>query len=100
MEVCEHMTPKSPFPNDNYKDFRDYYIQKYNEKITNENQPLLLVKGLSTEKNLYRPVGAEKKRKYEENYMRDTDEYLIPELVVKREFPTELWIQGYYVLCI
>ncbi|XP_044756151.1 endoribonuclease Dicer [Coccinella septempunctata] len=98
--VCADKNPESDFPNNEYVDFCDYYLQKYNEVIINKSQPLLLVKGISQGKNLYKPVGTEKKRKWDDKYTSDTLEYLIPEMLGKREFPAELWIQGRLLPCI
>ncbi|XP_045465316.1 endoribonuclease Dicer [Harmonia axyridis] len=100
LAVCENMNPHSAFPNETYKDFFEYYDKKYSTKIIVESQPLLSVRSLSKSMNLYRPVGLEKKRKWDENFSRDNKEYLIPEMCGKREFPAELWIQGRFIPCV
>ncbi|KAL3276339.1 hypothetical protein HHI36_011721 [Cryptolaemus montrouzieri] len=95
-QVCVDMTPMSNFPNESYQDFCDYYQEKHQEHIVNRNQPLLLVKGLSRKMNLYKPQGLEKKRKKEKIY-EELQEYLIPEMVIKEEFPAALWIQARFL---
>ncbi|CAH1963375.1 unnamed protein product [Acanthoscelides obtectus] len=92
-EVCLDRNACSNFPNDDYVDFREYYIRKHDKRIENPTQPLLLVKGLTQRLNFVKPKGKESKRKHEKLY-EELTEYLIPELVVKQDFPSSLWIQA------
>ncbi|KAJ3665477.1 hypothetical protein Zmor_000970 [Zophobas morio] len=94
--VCIEKSPKSPFPNQEYSNFASYYDDKHSLRILNEDQPLLLVKGLSKKLNVFKPRGREGKRKKEKRY-EELEEYLIPEFVIKQEFPSCLWIQARFL---
>lgn len=91
--VCADKSPMSQFPNLDYSNFVSYYEEKHNLKILDTSQPLLLVKGISKKLNMLKPTGRVTKRKKEKRY-EEVEEYLIPELVIKQEFPSCLWIQA------
>nr|CAH7736058.1 unnamed protein product [Callosobruchus chinensis] len=92
-EVCLDKNAHSKFPNEDYADFVSYYITKHNQRLENPSLPLLLVKGLTQRLNFVKPKGRETKRKHEKLF-EELTEYLIPELVVKQDFPSSLWIQA------
>lgn len=92
-EVTLNKCPLSQFPNEDYGSFKDYFNEKHNQQILNTQLPLLFVKGLTKRLNFIKPKGKEGKRKRDKIYEEMT-EYLIPELVVKQEFPSVLWIQS------
>nr|CAI5861281.1 unnamed protein product [Callosobruchus analis] len=92
-EVCLDKNARSKFPNADYDDFVSYYITKHNQRIENPSLPLLLVKGLTQRLNFVKPKGRETKRKHEKLF-EELTEYLIPELVVKQDFPPSLWVQA------
>ncbi|RZC41351.1 Dicer-2 [Asbolus verrucosus] len=94
--VCMDKVPSSSFPNQDYDSFVSYYEDKHSLKILNSTQPLLLVKGLSKRLNTFKPRGREGKRKKEKRY-EELEEFLIPELVVKQDFPSCLWIQSRFL---
>lgn len=80
------------FPNDSFESYEEYYKNKHNLLLVNPDQPLLLVKQLTKNRNFYKPYGlGSAKRKEKHN---DMEIHLIPELVVKQEFPAELWVQS------
>lgn len=86
-------TPLSEFPDNTYENFAEYYKDKHSIHILNKDQPLLYVKALSDRLNLIQPRGhGKQKRKHEES-----DEYLVPELLVKQDFPADLWIQASFL---
>ncbi|KAL1509005.1 hypothetical protein ABEB36_003814 [Hypothenemus hampei] len=94
-EVALMKTAQSPFPNEQFSTFADYYHEKHNVSILNPAQPLLLVRGLSKKLNFIKPEGLQKKRKKET--LDEFEIHLIPELVVKQDFPADLWIQAHFL---
>ncbi|CAH1110958.1 unnamed protein product [Psylliodes chrysocephalus] len=96
-EVCLSRTANSPFPNEDYHTFKEYFKSKHNITIRNPDLPLLLVKGLTKSLNFIKPRGNKAtKRKYDKLYV-ELEEYLPPELVVKQDFPACLWIQASFL---
>ncbi|EEB12372.1 hypothetical protein Phum_PHUM174490 [Pediculus humanus corporis] len=53
--VCHNMSPLSPFPREEFEDFRSYYRVKYDAEITNLEQPLLKVSRLPNCLNFNKP---------------------------------------------
>ncbi|XP_044259487.1 endoribonuclease Dicer [Tribolium madens] len=94
--VCTDKSALSPFPNHEYPNFVSYYDEKHSLTILDPPQPLLLVKGLSEKLNAFKPRGSGGKRKKTKMY-EELEEYLIPELVIKQEFPSCLWIQARFL---
>jgi endoribonuclease Dicer len=94
--VCLDKNALSSFPNQDYSTFVSYYEDKHSRKILNPSQPLLIVKGLAARLNAFKPRGREGKKKREKRY-EELEEYLIPELVVKQDFPSCLWIQARFL---
>lgn len=92
-EVCQNKSALSPFPNEDFGSYKDYFFDKYNRFIFCPQLPLLLVKGLTKRMNFIKPVGSQTKKKHEQRYEEMT-EHLLPELVVKQDFPADLWIQA------
>lgn len=92
-EVSLNKSAKSMFPNEHFGTYEDYFRDKHDVSLLNPDQPLLYVKHLSKKVNFMKPIGAQAKRKKEKNY-EDLEIHLIPELVVKQDFPAELWIQA------
>ncbi|KAK9882155.1 hypothetical protein WA026_019672 [Henosepilachna vigintioctopunctata] len=95
-EVCYGMTPQSNFPNEDFANFIEYYRKVHQENIVNRDQPLLYVKRLSQKINLFKPSGFEKGKKRQKTN-EEYQEYLIPEMLVKQEFPAVLWIQARFL---
>lgn len=92
--ICDE-TSNSPFPTKQYGSFANYFRDKYNCHITRPEQPLLLVKPLSQRLNCLKPRSlAKRSRDSHENKDEDFTEQLPPELCVKQEFPSDLWIQA------
>ncbi|XP_023029780.1 dicer-2 [Leptinotarsa decemlineata] len=92
-EVCLNRDAYYDFPNETYGSFKEYFEEKHKIRIVNPTLPLLYVKGLTKRINFIKPVGKEAKKKRERSYEEMT-EYLLPELVVKQDFPSALWIQA------
>ncbi|KAJ8969648.1 hypothetical protein NQ314_001650 [Rhamnusium bicolor] len=95
-EVCLCKNALTSFPNEDYSTFQQYFQEKHGIRILNTEQPLLLVKGLTKRLNYIKPKGKEAKRKRDKLY-EEMSEYLIPELVVKQDFPASLWIQASFL---
>lgn len=95
-EVCLNKSALSPFPNEDYGTYKDYFVEKHSRLILCPQLPLLLVKGITKRLNFIKPRGRETKRKREKLYEEMT-EHLLPELVVKQDFPSELWIQANFI---
>ncbi|XP_048517572.1 endoribonuclease Dicer isoform X2 [Dendroctonus ponderosae] len=92
-EVSLNKSAKTIFPNEQFGTYEDYYREKHDVRLLNPEQPLLYVKHLTKKTNFIKPQGAQAKRKKEKNY-EDLEIHLIPELVVKQEFPAALWIHA------
>ncbi|KAK5650697.1 hypothetical protein RI129_001726 [Pyrocoelia pectoralis] len=93
IRVCDELNPYSDFPSEEFTTYAEYFNEKYHKHLVNEDQPLLLVKGLSKRLNCIKPRQFCNKRKREKVY-EDLEEHLIPELCVKQEFPAALWLQA------
>lgn len=92
--------PKSQFETTDFDTFNDYFRDRYSMQIENQKQPLLLVKGISKRLNCLKPRTdlSNRKRNHtgqgcnekKENF----NEKLVPEFLVKQDFPAALWIQA------
>ncbi|KAF7283787.1 hypothetical protein GWI33_022827 [Rhynchophorus ferrugineus] len=92
VEVSFTKNAKSMFPNDSFQSYEEYYEKKHNLQLVNPSQPLLLVKQLTKNRNFFKPYGSGAAKRKEKHS--DMEIHLIPELVVKQDFPAELWIQA------
>ncbi|XP_066254152.1 endoribonuclease Dcr-2 [Euwallacea similis] len=92
-EVTLRKSAMSQFPNEQFGSYEDYYNNKHSIRLLNASQPLLYVKHLTKKMNFIKPQGAQAKKKREKSY-EDLEIHLIPELVVKQDFPAALWIQA------
>lgn len=97
IDVPENMTPMSPFPNDSfaqpYSSYEEYYFKKFNLIIQKTNQPMIEVKGISSNLNLFFPGTGSggKQRKHEKKHI---TEHLIPELCHNYKFPADYWLKA------
>lgn len=91
--MCTHLNAHSKFPSEDFDTYASYFNDKYRTNVLYPKQPLLLVKGLSKRLNCLRPRQAGSKRNKERSY-EEMEEHLIPELCIKQDFPSELWIQA------
>ncbi|CAG9823241.1 unnamed protein product [Phaedon cochleariae] len=92
-EVSLNRSARSQFPNHDYGDFKSYFEEKHYIRIVNPDLPQLLVKALTRRLNFVKPIDATSKKRRDKMY-EESIEYLLPELVVKQEFPAPLWIQA------
>lgn len=83
----------SKFETDIYATYADYFKEKYECTIYNPTFPLILVKRISEKLRYINKIDKETKNKKNESY-ENFEEHLIPELCVKQEFPSSLWIQA------
>lgn len=93
VDVPEHITPLSPFPNDSYATYQEYYFRKYNLNILKTDQPLIKVKGISSKFNLFFPgtgAGGKQRRQEKEHWT----EYYIPEICHNYKFPADYWLKA------
>lgn len=92
--------PTSPFKTDDFGSFNDYYRVRYNMEISNQKQPLLLVKAISKRLNCLKPRGESSSRKRNSNgegcggKKEIFAQELVPEFLIKQDFPAQLWIQA------
>jgi endoribonuclease Dicer len=109
-EICNHLTPESSFPGENYSTFAEYYHRKYGIEIQNKKQPLLDVDHTSARLNFLTPryvnrkgvalptSSEETKRAKRENL--EQKQILVPELCTIHPFPASLWRAAVCLPCI
>lgn len=93
IHVHEHMTPLSPFPNEEYDSYKEYVKAKYDLTVCKDEQPMIEVKGISLDLNLFFPgagVGG-KQRRHEKEHL---TEHYIPELCHNYKFPGDYWLKA------
>lgn len=97
-EVCLSKSAYTPFPNEDFSNFQHYFNEKHNLSLMNPDLPLLLVKGITKQLNFIkqRGIAAGSKRRRDDLY-EEMIEYLVPELLIKQEFPSNLWIQASFL---
>ncbi|KAF2900394.1 hypothetical protein ILUMI_05788 [Ignelater luminosus] len=93
ISVCTHLNAYSKFPSEDFDTYASYFNDKYRTNVLYPKQPLLLVKGLSKRLNCLKPRHTGGKRSKERSY-EEMEEHLIPELCIKQDFPSQLWIQA------
>lgn len=96
-EVSLNKSPQYEFPNDEYSSFADYFANKYQINVLNKHQPLVLVKGISKRLNFIKPYSLQHKKRKRERCYEETEEYLVPEMLIKQDFPSSLWLQAKYL---
>ncbi|KFB49809.1 AGAP012289-PA-like protein [Anopheles sinensis] len=95
VRVREDMTPSTPFPNERFASFEDYFATEHHQMIfRRDDQFLIEVKGISTSLNRLHPGqeadgGSSSRTKHLE-----FQEILIPELVHNFEFPADYWLKA------
>lgn len=88
-----NLNADSDFPSEKNSTYRDYYNSRYQQTLKRPELPLLLVKGLSKRLNCIKPRGNIKKKKRDYAVEELENIHLIPELCVKQNFPSNLWLQ-------
>lgn len=98
-KVCHELTALDPFPSNDFESYVHYFDEKYNVKIINPTQPLLLVKAMSKKLNCLKPRsitlhgGKRNKHVLHDEF----EEHLVPEMCTKQDFPAALWYQSYLI---
>lgn len=103
-EICYDLTPLSPFPDNDYKSFEEYYRKKYLKTITNLQQPLLDVDHTSARLNLLTPrfnrKGTVSKTGNQSKRGPQQKQILVPELCYIHPFPASFWRKAVGLPCI
>ncbi|VDM39187.1 unnamed protein product [Toxocara canis] len=89
-------SPSSRFPDEKFSNFNEYFVQKYNIEIYDQQQPLLDVDYTSSRLNLLMPrhTSRSRSRVSEERKPRETNsqgQILVPELVDVHPIAASLW---------
>lgn len=93
LAVHEHLSPMSPFPNDEYSSYEEYYRDKFSKAICKLHQPLIEVKGIRQDLNLFFPgAGVSGKQRKQDKY--NVTEHYIPELCHNFKFPADYWLKA------
>lgn len=103
-EICYDLTPLSPFPDNDYNSFEEYYRKKYLKTITNLQQPLLDVDHTSARLNLLTPrfnrKGTVTKTNHQSKRGPQQKQILVPELCYIHPFPASFWRKAVGLPCI
>ena len=93
IDVPEHLTPESPFPDNKFSSYKEYYKDRLEATIVKGNQPLIEVKGVSSSCSMFFPgTGLSgKQRRYEKEQL---PEHLVPELCHNYKFPAGYWLKA------
>ncbi|KAK0420733.1 hypothetical protein QR680_014851 [Steinernema hermaphroditum] len=90
-EIVHDETPSSQFPDDTYKNFVEYYMQRHNIKIFHESQPLLDVDCGSTRMNIVLPRVPIRNQTKEKKIDGTQRHIMVPELVNIHPIAASLW---------
>ena len=98
-KVHEHMSPMTPFPNEDYINYKNYVERNYDVTVHHQSQFLIEVKGISKNLNLYFPGGGltGKLRRFEKE---KHTEFYIPEICHNFEFPADYWLKSTLLPCL
>ncbi|VDM65385.1 unnamed protein product [Strongylus vulgaris] len=96
-EILENLTPSSPFPDEEYSSFNEYFIKKYNLEIYDQTQHLLDVDFTSNRLNLLLPRAGGGRRKAATAKPEDSTalsrqrQIYVPELMDRHPISATLW---------
>lgn len=91
--VLQNLSPLSPFPENQYKNYEHYYNQKYDLEIKHLDQRLIQVSGITTSLNRLNP-GMDDKSRTHKLANRKRQEIYIPELCHNYMFPGNMWLKA------
>lgn len=95
INVRTDMSPLSPFPHEDFESYKDYFECKfYGLNISRLDQPMLEVKGISKNMNLFFPGAGSKGNKQRKHERENLTEFLIPSLCHNFKFPAEYWLKA------
>ncbi|KAM7345951.1 endoribonuclease Dcr-2 [Cochliomyia hominivorax] len=92
-KVHQELTPMSPFDNNQYGSYADFYASRYSLNIVNKQQFLLEVKSLTKRRNFFNNASnksTEKKKDLNKTI-------LIPELCHNYKYPADLWLKALFL---
>jgi endoribonuclease Dicer len=89
-EICHNDHPNSKFPDEKYISFNDYFINKYNLTIYDQQQPLLDVDRASERMNLILPRAPSSRAK-KQSFDPTQRQILVPELVHCHPLSATYW---------
>uniref|UniRef100_A0A1Q3FBT5 Putative endoribonuclease dicer n=1 Tax=Culex tarsalis TaxID=7177 RepID=A0A1Q3FBT5_CULTA len=92
--VHEHLTPDSPFPNEKYQSYADYFGTVYGQHVVNKEQFLIEVKGVTTWLNRLSPGDDDDGKSATRSKNWTFHEILIPELCHNFAFPADYWLKA------
>ncbi|XP_025991526.1 endoribonuclease dcr-1 [Solenopsis invicta] len=96
-QVCDDLTPKSYFPNEDFDTYQHYYNEKHGLTIDNLRQSMLEVKPIPVKINYIKPrklpEGPVKYKKTDDT-VEDLQEHLVPELCMRINFPVVYWLKA------
>lgn len=92
--VHEHLTPESPFPNEKYRSYADYFGTVYGQVVVNKDQFLIEVKGITTYLNRLSPGDDDDGKCAARGKNWSFHEILIPELCHNFSFPADYWLKA------
>lgn len=90
-KIHSDKTPNSPFPNENHSSYADYFMEKYDKSIMNQNQFLIEVKGVTQSLNFLTPGEADGGGR---KFVSNGPELLVPELCHNYRFPGDLCLKA------
>lgn len=94
VKVLNHKSPLSPFePKPEFASYKDYVETTRNVSVYKTDQPLIEVKGISQNLNMFFPGAgaAGKQRKHEKD---NAPETYIPEICHNYKFPADFWLKA------
>lgn len=94
IRVLEHLTPFSPFPNNNYDSYAAYIADKYDLKVINREQFMVEVKRIETCLSGLLPQRGANVTTGKEKIFQHGPELLIPELCHNFTFSATLWLKA------
>lgn len=99
INVHEHLSPLSPFPNLEFSSFKEYCEEKFSVTVRRNDQPMIEVKGISKNLNIFFPGAGTsgKQRRHEKLHM---TEMYVPELCHNYKYPADLWLKATLLPCI
>ncbi|CEF64380.1 Endoribonuclease Dicer [Strongyloides ratti] len=90
-EIMHDVKPSSDFPDNNFKTFEEYFLEKYKITIYNKDQPLLDVDYTSNRLNLLVPKYPSKSSRPLKNSRSSQRQILVPELVSIHPIKSTHW---------
>uniref|UniRef100_A0A182PBR4 Dicer-2 n=1 Tax=Anopheles epiroticus TaxID=199890 RepID=A0A182PBR4_9DIPT len=95
VRVRDDLRPTSPFPNESYDSYEDYYKKEHHQLVMRQKDQFLIeVKGITISLNRLHPGGEADGGASTRSRYWEFQEILIPELVHNFEFPADYWLKA------